>query len=326
MIGIFKANNPINPFFLFVYGLLLKFIWFINPYPPVIQKSDGFLFVGLLSKLEPLGFKFPLIYPIIAYSLVFIQAVTFNKHINDQRIMHRINYLPAMSYLLITSMFIEWNVFSSALVVNTLLIFVWASMSTLHSSSKPKSVLFNAGMLIGVSTFFYFPSLAFLLLLVYALLVSRPFILAEWIISFIGILTPYYFLLSYLFLTDKLSDYKIPSFRISYPKFNQNYWELAGIGLVLISFIMGVYFLQANIRKHVVQIRKSWNFILLYFIIALFVPFINATHSFEYWILAAVPLSAYAACAFLYPLKRWLPLVLHWLMVIVVLVISYGLK
>ncbi len=326
MTGIFKANNPLNPFFLFIYGLLLKLIWFINPFPPVIQKSDGFLFGGILSKLEPAGLQFPLIYPIITYSLIFIQAVTLNKHINNQRLMHRVNYLPAMSYLLITSMFSEWNVFSSLLVVNTLLIFVWASMSTLHSSSKPKTVLFNAGMLIGVSTFFYFPSLAFLLLIIYALLLSRPFILADWIISFLGILTPYYFLFSYLFLTDKLYNFKIPPFDISFPRFNQNYWELAGIVLVLISFIIGFYFLRTNIRKQPVQIRKSWNFILLYLIIALFVPFINATHTFEYWILAAVPLSAYAACAFLYPVKRWLPLVLHWLMIIAVFVISYGLK
>ena len=39
--------------------------------------------------------------------------------------MQKNNYLPAMSYLLITSLFIDWNILSAPLVINTLLIWVW---------------------------------------------------------------------------------------------------------------------------------------------------------------------------------------------------------
>ena len=304
----------------------MKLAWFIHPHIPVVQKTDGFLFREILAKLQNTGLQFPLIYPVITYFLIFTQAVTFNKLINDQKMMQRSNYLPAMSYLLITSMFNEWNILTAPLVINTLLIWVWARMSTLYSSTKPKSTLFNIGMMIGVSTFFYFPSLAFVLLIVFALIVSRPFILAEWVISILGILTPYYFLFSYLFLTDKLNGYKLPQFEVSYPKFHQNYWELAGICLIILAFLIGGFFVQANFRKQLVQVRKRWSLLLLYLVVAVFVPFINATHTFEYWILTAIPLSAYVGCGFLYPVKRWLPLVLHWFMVLVVIVVSYGLK
>ncbi len=326
MVGIFKANNPFNTFLLFIYGLILKLAWFIHPHIPVEQKTDGFLFRKILELLEGTGSRLPLIYPVITYILIFAQAITFNKLINDQKMMQRANYLPAMSYLLLTSMFNEWNIFNAPLLINSLLIWVWARMSTLYSNTNPKTTLFNIGMMIGVSTFFYFPSLAFVLLIVFALIVSRPFVLAEWIISILGILTPYYFLFAYFFLTDKLQGYKLPQFEISYPKFRQNYWELAGICLIIIAFLIGGFFVQANFRKQLVQIRKRWSLILLYLAVAVFVPFINATHTFEYWILAALPLSAYVGCAFLYPVKRWVPLVLHWLMVLVVFVISYGLK
>ncbi len=326
MIGIFKANNPFNAFLLFIYGLLLKLACFIHPHIPVVQKTDGFLFREILSKLENTGSKFPLIYPSITYFLLFTQAITFNTLINEQKMMQRANYLPAMSYLLITSMFTEWNVLTAPLVINTLLIWVWARMSNLYSNANPKSTLFNIGMMIGIATFFYFPSLAFVLLIVFALIVSRPFILAEWIISILGILTPYYFLFSYLFLTDRLNGYKIPQFEISYPKFHQNYWELVGICLVILAFLIGGFFVQANFRKQLVQVRKRWSLVLLYMVVALFVPFINATHTFEYWILTAIPLSAYIACAFLYPAKRWLSVLLHWLMVLIVIIISYGIN
>ena len=326
MVGIFKANNPFNTFLLFIYGFLLKFAWFLHPHIPVIHTTDGFVFREILLKLQAAGANYPVIYPVITYLLLFTQAITFNKLVNDQRMMQRPNYLPAMTYLLITSMFSEWNVLSAPLVINTLLIWVCSRMSTLYSNTKPKSTLFNIGMMIGLSTFFYFPSLAFVLLIVFALIVSRPFYLAEWVISFLGILTPYYFLFSYLFLTDRLEGYRLPQFSISYPKFHQNYWELGGICLIVLAFLIGGYFVQANFRKQLVQVRKRWSLLLLYLFVAVFIPFINATHTFEYWILAAIPLSAYIAAGFLYPIKRWVPVVIHWLMVIVVFVISYGLK
>jgi hypothetical protein len=326
MVGIFKANNPLNTFFLFIYGLMLKMAWILHPVIPTAQKTDGFLFKELLDKLSDTGSRFPLIYPLISYFLLFTQALTFNRLINDQKMMQRPNYLPAMSYLLVTSMFNEWNVLTAPLVINTILIWVWARMSTLYSNTSPKTTLFNIGMMIGISTFFYFPSLAFVLLIISALIVSRPFILAEWFVSILGIITPYYFLFAWLFLTNRLFGYRFPQFEISYPKFHQNYWELAGICIIIIAFLTGGYFVQANFRKQLVQVRKRWSLLLLYLAVAIFVPFINATHTFEYWILTGIPLSAYIGCAFLYPVKRWLPVALHWLMVIVVIVVSYGLQ
>ncbi len=326
MIGIFKANNPFNTFLLFIYGLLLKIAWFFHPRIPVVDKTDGFLFREILFKLENTGSQFPAIYPLITYFLLFTQAITFNKLINDQKMMQRANYLPGMSYLLITSMFSEWNLLTAPLVINTLLIWVWARMSNLYTNKNPKTTLFNIGVVIGVSTFFYFPSLAFVLLIVFALIVSRPFILAEWIISILGIVTPYYFLFSYLFLTDKLYGYRLPQFEVSYPQFHQNYWELAGVCLIVLAFLIGGYFVQANFRKQLVQVRKRWSLLLLYLVVAIFVPFINATHTFEYWILTAVPLAAYIGCAFLYPIKRWLPFVLNILMIVVAIVTSYIFK
>lgn len=325
MVGIFKANNPFNIFVLFIYGLLLKLAWFIHPHIPAVQKTDGFLFKELLVKLQPTGNDFLLLYPVITYLLLFTQALTFNKLISDQKLMQRSNYLPAMSYLLITSIYNEWNILSAPLIINTLLIWVWGRMSNLYNNKNPKATLFNIGMMIGVSTFFYFPSLAFALLIVFALIVVRPFIFTEWLVAILGIITPYYFLLSYLFLTDRIKGYRIPNVIISSPYFYKNYWELGAAGVIILSFLIGSYFVQANLRRQLVQVRKSWNLILLYLLVALFVPFINATHTLEYWILAALPVSAFIACAFLYPVKRWLPFLLHWIMVFFVIVISYGL-
>ena len=323
MVGIFKKNNPLNTFTLLVYGLFLKLGWFLHPQVPRIETTDGFLYRELLLKLQIVGIHIPAIYPIVVYLLLFTQAITFNKLIIDQRLLQKPNYLPGMSYLLISSLFPDWNVLSAPLLINTFLIWVWARMSGLYNNSNPKTTLFNIGMVIGLCTFFYFPSLAFAVLVVFALIVTRPFKIAEWVISFLGIITPWYFLICYLFLTNKLPGYHLPPFVMEYPKWNQSYWTLGAIALILIAFFVGCYYVQANFRRQVVQVRKSWNLLILYLVVALFVPFINATHTFEYWILLAVPVSAFIGGAFLYPQKKWAVLILHWLMVTIVVILSY---
>lgn len=323
MTGIFKANNLYNTFLLFVYGLLLKLPMFLQPKVPHPQQIDGFLYKALLKWLPVFGNSLPVIYPVIAYGLLFSQAVAFNKLVNDLRLMQKPNYLTGMSYLLVTSLFTEWNMLSAPLIINTLLIWVWARMSGLYNNPNPKTSLFNIGIAIGVSTFFYFPSLAFAALIIFGLALTRPFKLAEWVMALLGIITPYYFLLAWVFLTDRWKGYKFPGFAVTNPKFNQTNWAYAAIIIVLFTSIIGLFFIQQNFRRQLIQARKSWNLVFLYLVVAVFVPFVNATHTFEYWILCAVPLSALLGAAFLYPSKKWFPLVLHWLMVAFVIVISY---
>ena len=297
---------------------------FLHPVIPVVQQTDGYLFKTLLVKLEVLNM--PSIYPIISFFLLFTQAITFNKLANDHRLLQKPNYLTGMTYLLITSMFADWNTLSAALIVNTMLIWVWANMSGLYNNKNAKSTLFNIGVGIGISTFFYFPSIAFAILIIVGLILTRPFKLSEWIVALLGIISPYYFIFAFVFLTDNWKGYKWPVFLISLPNFYQSHYKLAAVILILLVAIIGLIYINQNFRWQLVQTRKSWNLVFLYFMVAIFIPFINATHSFQYWILCAVPLSAFIASAFLYPAKKWFPLFVHWLMVAFVLAFSYFIK
>jgi hypothetical protein len=313
--GAFRTNNPFNTFMLLVYGLLLKLEMFISPQTPVIQKSDGFLYNKILATLKPIFDGYPVIYSIITYLFLYTQAISFNRLLNNRRLMQKPNYLPGMSYLLITSFFAEWSVLSAPLVINTLLIWVWAKMSSLYNNPHAKLTLYNIGIVIGITTFFYFPSLAFALMIIFALLITRPPRIAEWIIAMLGIATPWYFLFAWLFLTNKLYSFQVSGIHIDYPLFAKNNAQYMGITLILIAAITGSIFVQANLRKQIVQVRKSWGLIALYLIVALFISFINSSHNFQYWILAAVPLSALIASFFFYPTKKWIALSMHWIMV-----------
>ncbi|MBL0355678.1 MAG: hypothetical protein IPP72_01780 [Chitinophagaceae bacterium] len=105
---------------------------------------------------------------------MYTQAIIFNQLANGQKLLQKPNYLIAMSYLLITSLFKEWNMLSAPLIVCSMLVWVWARMSSLNHAKNVKGALFNIGIVIGLSTFFYFPSIAFAALIIFGLVVIRP--------------------------------------------------------------------------------------------------------------------------------------------------------
>ncbi|MEO6683125.1 MAG: DUF6427 family protein, partial [Ginsengibacter sp.] len=297
--------------------------WFINPQVPVVQDSDGFLFNDILIFIKPTFDSWPISYSIVSYLLIFTQAISFNHYINSRKMMQKNNYLPAMSYLLITSLFIYWNILSAPLVINTLLIWVWAKLTNLYKNQNVKSTLFNICLVIGICSFFYFPSLAFIIMVIFALLFTRAPKVAEWLMPIMGVFTTFYFLFAYLFLTNKLYRFSLPGFTIAYPPFTDKKIIFIIMMIVVLLALVGIYYVNKSTSKQVVQVRKRWKLLLLYLMVAILIPFINTTPGFEYWIIAALPVSALVASAFFYPKIRWIPMVMHWILVGFVIYMQY---
>ena len=326
MIATFKANNPYNNFLLFVYGAVIKSAMFLHPVVPVVQSSDGILYKYFLQLLKPIAGNAPIVYSIIAFTLLFSQAVTFNAIVNSQRLLQKPTYLVGMSYLLITSLFSEWFVLSAPLIANSILIWVWSKLCKLHTDTSPKTSIFNIGLAVGVITFFYYPGMVFIVLALTGLLIARPFRLPEWLMVLVGMVTPVYFFAAWLFLSGGLKTYHLPDTRFILPVFYETKWAFAAIILVTISLLVGIMFIQNNLRRQVVQTRKSWQLVYLYLLVAAIVPFFNSTAGFANWVLTAVPISLIVASAFFYPEKKWFPLSIHWAMVALVIAISYFVK
>lgn len=323
MTGFFKTNSPINIGLLLVYAFVLKFYSFLHPHIPVAQPTDGFLYHKFLKLLLPAGNYAPIIYPAIVLVLVLSQAISFSNFINNQKLLPKPNFLPAMAYVLITSLFPEWWQLSSTLMVNSLLVGVWSMLSSLFNNPRPKTIVFNAGLLVGVVSFLYFPAIAFIILIFFALINMRPFQLSEWMIAIIGVLTPYYFLFAYLFLTRDWNPFTyLPSVSISLPRFQQDIWAWAAIVLMIIPFLFSGFYIQGNILRMLIQVRKSWGLMLTYLVISLFIPFINSTSTFDYWILCALPFAAFHAYTFFYIEKRWLAALMHWLFIAFILALN----
>lgn len=324
MTGIFKQKNPANIFLLLLLGVLIKLPIFMHPYTPAPRPGDGILFQLILDGLRPYGESTPMIYPLLAFLLLYLEAILLSNFINTQRMMSKPNYLPGMAYMIITSLFPEWNHFSAPLLVNLILVIVLTQLFRIYNQPKALGSVFNIGLALGIASFLFLPSLTFIIWILLALAVMRPFRLNEWIVCLVGVTTPFYFYAIYLFITNNWSWNELwPYLSLKLPTVKQSAWLAGSVFLLTVPFLAGGYYVQESLRRMLIQVRKGWSLLLLYLFGALFIPFVNSTDNFENWIMAAIPLAAFHACTYLYSSFRIFPLLLFWLSVAFIIAYQY---
>jgi len=324
VISIFKQKSPVNILLLLVFGILIKFPAFRHPFIPVFEPGDGELYLRILKWMKPYGDANPVLYPVLAFALLFIQAVSLTRFINSRRLINTPSYLPGMAYMLITSLFPEWNYFSSALLINTILIFILSWLFRVYHQQNAKGTIYNTGLALGIASFLSPSSLAFAIWVLLALAVMRPFRINEWLLCILGITTPYYLFGVYLFITGQWGwDKLIPDLSVSVPDIKQSAWVAGSAFLIIVPFLLGGYYVQENLSRMLIQVRKGWSLLLLYLLTSMIIPFVNTNYNFENWVLAAIPFASFHASAYLYSKIKLIPSILFWLMVGFILAYQY---
>jgi hypothetical protein len=325
VVGIFRQKNQGNAVILIIYGMMLKFGMFLHPSGPVRHPGDDhYLYNWLLDYLEPLALP-ATIYSLVSFILLYLQATLFNRICNAQKMLPKPNFLPAMAYLLLTSLFPEWNQFSAPLLVNFFLIWIFYKMTNLYNTPTPVASIFNIGMILGVVTLLYQPAIVFVLLLILALFIMRPFRVQEWLIGLLGISAPYYFLLLILYLGDNWHwRQMLPTISFRLPTMPASIAITVSIALLVIPFVIGGLFVQNNLSKMLIQGRKNWSLLLIFLIMSLLIIVVNGgENNYVNWALTVMPLAAFHAAAYYYPTHKWFPMIMHWVIFLFAIYLNY---
>lgn len=314
MTGLFKQKSPANLILLLIMGVLIKLPMFSSPHLPVIRPdADGVLYKAILDILPEPNESTTTIYAVLAFALLFLQAVALNRFINNQRMTNKPSYLPGMAYMLITSLLPEWNYFSAPLLINTILLFILSALFNIYNKQNAKATIFNIGLALGIAGYLLISSLTFVIWILLALAVMRPFRINEWLICLLGISTPFYFYAIYTVIDGQWSwDEFVPAITVGLPSLKQSVWLAGSVFLIMVPFVTGGYYVQENLRRMLINVRKGWSLLLLYLLAALLLPFVNTSDNFENWVMAMVPMAAFHACTYLYS-KKLFGLVLFWL-------------
>lgn len=299
LIRLFKPNNPaVALVFLPLAALLLWLPALLHP--PLINLTNTMplyeLLVYPLTGHEVLAL-------IIALIIVLAEAFLLNNMINEHEILERQTYLPALIYVVLMSCSRSLLTLHPLLFAN---LFILLSLDKLISTYRKDAAfakVFEAGLLFSLASLFYFPVLFLFPSICAALLIFRPFIWREWVITCIGILLPYLFILVFYFWHDKVDYFwyekiLVPFFdRADEITRSRSFFFLIGsIGSVLFLAFMR---LGRNLGTTKLKVRSSLMLFVWFMLFSVASVFITSSFSMRHFSFAIIPAAIFIANYFL---------------------------
>jgi hypothetical protein len=326
MIKIFRALNPLNIVWLGVFLFILR-INFIVHLPAHIE----FTFVEPFAhSLIPISYEnfFSSIYNLLAAAtLIFIQALWLNQVVNKYNLLGKPSFLPALIYITVSSLFVPFLILSPPLICNFLVIWMVDKLFNFYKNDSAKTTAYDLGMIVGMGTLIYFPFIYMFLAVWIALIIFRAFNWREWVAVLVGFVTIFFFLAVYFYLTNRINQYYTIWLPLgsSFPsKIHINYYNYLVLIPVIIIFILAFFRLRLNYFKSFIQTRKSFQLLIIIFIIALLSFYIKANFRVNHFMLCAVPTTIFFAYYFLYATKRWFYETLYILLVISIIYFQFN--
>lgn len=194
-----RAHQPVSLFLIPLIGLGLWLPGFLHPSAPaplvnmpLYQSFEGFLLAN------------PLFSVIAGFFMAMAQAFFLNYIIYQHQILIKKSWLPALMFVVLSGCTPGLHWLHPQSVAG---IFLLGSLHLLlgtYRMDKAFGSVFTAGLLLGIASLLYLPSLVFLLFAIIVLILLRPFIWREWIIFIIGMLIPWIYCGVYFFWNDQL--------------------------------------------------------------------------------------------------------------------------
>lgn len=280
--------------------------------PTAIPLQQNGLFSFVLAQYI---YNLPLaIQVIIFHALLVTQALRLNMVMQDLRMFSSVNYVPAMTYVLLSGLLMESNTITETLVSNSLTLWIFIKLSRLYNNPEPKTLLFNIGIIAGISILLFHPTAILIVVVLFALAVVRPFRIAEWLVLLLGVLLPYYFLLVFLYLNNQfaLVGAYLPNISFGSPLHGLDKLYLINLGFTLFATLVGLYQLQSHVGRLVIQIRKNWGVMMVLLFTLILSPFMFSSLGTQVLLMGLVPLSATISNGYSNPKKLLLPNFLFW--------------
>ena len=311
MVFLFKDRSDINLIFLVLLSLGLHFHVWLHPPLVIANESDGFLAYLLIHFVKPL----PSIALIVLFQLIILsQAIRLNILLSKFKMFQQISYLPALTYIILTGLFPYWDVISSGLVANSLVIWILVKLLRLYDQNQPKTLEFNIGLIVGLSILLYEPIAILIPVVLFALIIIRPFKFSEWLVLIMGILMPFYFIFTYVFLWGQLADFRhfLPKLDWKNPVVKPELNVILSLLVMGVQLIAGFFYWQQEQSRFIIQVRKYWGVLLLVLLLTLFQPILFSVQALYASAIVITPLACFISFGYGTPKRLYLPNLLFW--------------
>ena len=244
----------------------------------------------------------------LAALITLVQALIFNRIINNHGLLAKPSYLPALLYVTGTSLFLQFLILSPALICNFLLIIIIDKFLKLSKTSSAMSIMFDVGMIIAIGTLIYFPFILMLLMLWLSLLMYRAFSWREWISGLLGFLTIFMFVAVFYYWNDNIHRFidiwqpltnKFPhNLQINY----DDYLVLIPVGIIM---ILAALQLRENFFRSFISTRKAFQMLFFMFLVSIFSFYTKRGVTVAHFLLCVPAGAVLLAYYFSNAKKRW---------------------
>jgi hypothetical protein len=246
---------------------------------------------------------------VVALVLTLGQAFLLNKVVNHFNFMGKPNFLAALLFMTLVSLFLPFLVLSPTLICNFITIWMISKLFNIYKQPDVKGLMFDLGMIIALGSLVYFPFIVMLVLLWIALTIFRPFIWREWLTSILGFLVVYFLIGVVYYWVDRFDEFIavfspfVNPFPTTLKVDIHDYFVAIPIAIALICFL---FVLREQYFRSIVHIRKSFQ--LLFCMILLIVGsfYLNEHININHFLLCAPPLAVYLAFYFSHAGIKWL--------------------
>ncbi|KAA3626247.1 MAG: hypothetical protein DWQ02_20600, partial [Bacteroidetes bacterium] len=203
MLNLFRTNHLISGALLIFYAALVRSVVFIlHPWEKV---PDG---GGPLADLMyHYSGNTGLVPEIICIGIIFINALIINYLVAHNFLAKEINLFPGLFYILVSSSVPDFLGLSSLHIANTFLLMACFSIFEIYKKSSAAKYIFNAGILIGLSSLFFLPYAIFFLWLIVAVSSLYGLKLSYFFMGLTGLFLPWLYTFLYAFWVGETVQY-----------------------------------------------------------------------------------------------------------------------
>jgi len=311
VVFLFRDRSDINLLFLVLLSVALHFHVWMHPPMVIANPTDGLLPYILVHYIKPLP---SLVLIILFQAIILSQAIRLNILMSKLKMFQQVSYLPGFTYIILTALFPYWDVISSGLVANSLVIWILVKLLRLYDQKQPKTLEFNIGLILGCSILLYEPIAILIPVVLFALTIIRPFKITEWLVLLMGILLPFYFIFTFVFLTSGIQEFRqfLPRLDWKNPFVRPDFSIIITLILITAQFFVGIYYWREQQSRFIIQVRKYWGVLLLVLILTLFQPIIFSAQALYASAIVLTPLACFISFGYSVPKRLFIPNILFW--------------
>ncbi len=229
---------------------------------------------------------------VISFFITLLTAILLNLFSIESSISGKVSTLVMVLFVILSISLTGSYQNNPVIWINIIMSFVWINLMRLPNSQKKIAVVFNASFLIGIASLFYSQMIFMFILVMAAVFIHQVVNIRHLLVTIVGVITPYFFLLTWFYYTDRLLEESYDLFNglqlhIMLP-FPESILNLIVFFIIAALVVLSAIGLLGKLGEKNINTRRNLLITFTYFVIGLLIMFIFKS-TLDFYLILSVP-------------------------------------